>query len=92
LRSIDIKDRTTVEVWHGPRILIEHGNELALLKLPTGAITMSVTNEKAASLKFGSANSTSVAITGNARQIRAIKDAIVGMELKAGMEKHVVSP
>ena len=90
MRSIDIKDRTTVEVWHGPRILIEHGNELTLLKLPTGAITMSVTNEKSASLKFGSANSTSVVITGNARQIRAIKDAIVGMELKAGMEKHVV--
>lgn len=90
MRTIDIKDRTTVEVWAGPRILVEQESEFTLLKLPTGAITATVTNERSASLKFGSANSTSVIIAGSARQIVAIRDAIVAMELKAGMEKHVI--
>lgn len=77
MRTIDIQ-HSPVEVWPGPRIILHTPDTFTAVKLPTGCVTMTV-NARTGSLAFGTANATSVIVTGPVARIRALRDMLYEM-------------
>ena len=79
MRTINITAAKSVELWPGRRLFIPDGEESELVKLPTGAARLRIHKNDAA-MHFGSAERSTVTVTGRTEMIRALYQGIIDHE------------